>query len=282
MSLRIRTPRKVQLSVADKWAIVKRCNGSRRAMVNFICGIGGYYGHGRDQYAIAFNVKAYGTNLGADYLWALVMSDRIDVGPDKDTKAEHMAVIRSLFDKEHKANEEHLWTWGQEEAYEGWADSDTPYETFTGERVEWKWAVDGRGGGYICMTECEGIDLRMTADDLEELLMDRGRDDDGRWAHYTISDDQLRKLFIICVQNSVELTQTEAAKEVEYRAAWRLWVTFIEDQIPAAIQAYETRERLTEDAQDIMDHLIGGGGDLGSAEAFQAICFLAGIQLKDN
>jgi hypothetical protein len=273
--LYIRIPRTIPKGLEDRWDIVRRCNGSRRAMVNFICGIGGYI-DGHDRFAIEFNVKAYGADTSEENLWKMLSSGEMDLGPDATLPAGEQAAVKALFSRVYKEHEDYLWDWGQEEAYEGWRDSDTPYETWLGERVEWKMELRGRSGGHLVMTECEGINLKCSEEDLEATLMEA----DTPHAMDFVPAETIRKLFIICVQNSVELTSKKAAEEIEYRAAWRLWSSFMEDQIPAMLEAYRNRQQLGSDAAYILRELIGTGNP-EARDAFVTICTLADINIED-
>lgn len=282
----LRIPRKVHPEVKDRWDSIRIYGKSREKMVDFICAIGGYHGGYGTRYAVSFNVKAYGADVDADSLWDLLVSDRIDVGPGKNIKnfkPEHMAVARSLFDKAYAEHDAHLFDWGLEEAREGWEDSDTPYETWTGVRVEWSWVFAGRCGGHLVMTECEGINLECSEDDLRETLLERDPLDHNA---YVVDQAKVDKLFIICVQNLAELNADAAASEVQYRAAWRLWVSFVEDELADAIKLYEDRKSLTKSAEVILAALSGERPTKpdGStyAEDFLSICTLAGIHPKDE
>jgi hypothetical protein len=252
-------------------------------MVDFIAGIGGgYWDHTR--FAISFNIKAYHTDLDVDHLWKMLCSDKMDVGPDPKLPPEHMARAKALFWRVHAEHNERLWQWGCEEAYEGWRDSDTPYETFVGERIEWEYEIHGRSSGHLCMTECAGIDLKRSTEDLEEHL--RMQMDDGSW-YYT--HKQVRALFIICVQNWIDLTPRKVSDEVEYRAAWRLWVSFCEEELKQEIAEYEERESLSESAGEILDILRKNAQEHGATEAaeldevaaFKAICKLADVKIGE-
>lgn len=280
--LYISIPRKIDPSLRTRWDIVRACNGSRRKMVDYICGIGGIGGIGgyydrHDRFAIGFNVKAYGADVSEENLWKKLTSGEMSLGPDTTLPAGEQAAVKALFSRVYKEHENNLWDWGLEEAYEGWRDSDTPYETWLGERVDWKFELRGRSGGHLVMTECEGLSLMCSPEDLEETLFER---EDGE---YCIGATVLRKLFIICVQNHFELTTTAAAEEVEYRAAWRLWASFMEDQIPAMLDAYRTRQNLAESAEAIAELVMRHGSDTGLplAEHFKTICILADISIEE-
>lgn len=272
MSNLFKIPRTKFAQTDARWALVRKFGTSRKSMVNFITGIGGYISrHG--QYAIEFSIAAYNANLDATTLWETLVT-KCDFGIDKMPVNEQV-IAEHLFRAAHAEHETHLWNWGVEEAFESWSDSDSPYETFEGTRVDWKFEVQGRGGKHLVMTECEGINLQRSPESLEEALMERDSSGD-----YEIPIDWVKKLFIICAQNTVELTPTAIGHEVEYRAAWRLWASFCEDELPAAVTAYHIRARLADDAGSIRDILASEGTSF-QQDVFKTICLLAGVQLKE-
>lgn len=279
--LKIKIPRKIPESTQSYWDLVRAHGKSRKAMVNFICGIGGYYDRS-DHFAIEFNIKDYYSDTSVENLWKLLNSDKMDVGPDKDLPPEHLAQVKALFWRVYEEHKDHVYEWGREEAYEGWADSDSPYYTFVGDdRVDWKWEVQGRSGGHLCMTECEGHSLKLSPEQLEEEMNEL---DDGAYLNWSNKD--LRSLFIICVQNTVEITGRKISDEVEYRAAWRLWVSFCEDEEEEVIQEYDTRKELSENAGELFK-VINGDTELMTSlpeelvETFKSICKLADIPIPE-
>lgn len=273
----LRVPRKgskaYAASLEPKYALVRKHGKSRKAMVEFICGIGGYSDR-YDRYAIEFSVKAHYADTDVDNLWHVARDDCdfgiADMPPAKQVMAEH------LFREQYAENADNVWQWGVEEAREGWEGSDCPYENWTGVRVEWSWSFLGRQGGHLVMTACEGIDLQRSDDDLRDLLLEK---EDGR---YVMADDEIAKLFIICVQNSVELTPREVSKEVEYRAAWRLWTSFCEDELGARMETYELRERLNSEAGRIKNFLDHYSQDASLTDALTRICQLAGVAITEE
>lgn len=281
MSL-FKIPRTKFARTDERWALVRKFGTSRRKMVDFITGIGGYHDRG-DRFAIEFNVGAYYTNVdNPRILWDAVKDE---FGYGLSLKKPHEEVMAyHLFCTAYEEHKSHLWGWGIEEAYESWRDNDTPFQTFAGIRVEWSHEMHGRGGKHLCMVECEGIDLKCSPEDLEERLMERDEDGyTGKPGDYEIDIERVKKLFLVCVQNSVELTPKTASQEVDYRAAWRLWVSFCEDHMPAALTAYETRERLEDSAQAIqamLQDMRADGSEL--ADAFTTILLLAGITIKEE
>jgi hypothetical protein len=273
---RICLPRKIDPRVKPYWDLVRAHAISRKKMVDFICGIGGYSSHG-ERFAIEFNVKAYHADTSFDHLWELLVSGNVH---DLTDAEKHNPVVKATVQRvydEHKDNVDGGWFgWGLEEAYDGWKDSDTPYETWIGERVNWSFGLYGRGGGHLCMEECEGLDLRCSPEELEERLLET--EDNSQ---PVISADVVRKLFIICVQNSVELTPRKASEAVEYSAAWRLW-TMAEGEIEEAEKLAEQREELTGAAEEIMSLLVNDGANDYLIKGLTNICKLAGLKVDDG
>lgn len=276
--LKIAIPRHIK---GGYWDLVRKHGGSRKAMVDFICGIGGY--QSRDiTSAIEFNIKAYSCDLDVEHLWRMLTSGGMDVGPDPKLPPEHMTRAKALFWRVHKEHEEALWNWACEEAYQGWKDSDTPYETFTGRRIDWDHEVHGRSSGHLCMTHCAGINLEIRTEELGEWL--NAKESDGS---YVEAHAEVRDLFIICVQNSVDITTEKIDKELEYRAAWRLWVSFCEDELKEEIREYEERDGLSEKAGGIDTFLTQCSRAAGDAispelcEAFKTICKLADVKIGE-
>lgn len=278
---------------AEYWKLVRAHGTSRAKMVDFICGIGGY-GTRNIRSAIEFNIKDRYSNLDVENLWKLLCSDKMDVGPESTLPPEHMAIAKHLFWRVHAEHKDSLWEWGAGEAYEGWKDSDVPYETFAGIRVDWSWEVHGRSGGHLCMLTCGVTNLECSEDELRARLeaKDRYRDSAGRWTtEYDVAHKQVRDLFIICVQNSVDLQGRKISEEVEYRAAWRLWTSFCEDELDEAIKQYEARETLSDDA-GILYGMLTNTADMQSddytperralfAESLKAICGMAGVKIGE-
>lgn len=226
-SLKITIPHKSKITkhAAPYWDLVRTHTKSRRSMVNFITDIGGYSSRW-SQFAIEFNIKADGADFDADRLWAQVVESKEFTWADEEQ-------AKALFYAAREEHDNELWNWAIEEAYENWSDSDTPYATFTGDSVDWSWVVEGRSGGHLCLTECEGINLKVSPEELEENLMERAEP----FGPFEISNEAVRKLFIICVQLTVEMTAKNISAEVERAAWWRLMSTFVEtelDRIEAA------------------------------------------------
>lgn len=269
--------------------LVRKHGTSRKKMVEFICSIGGYpQSRCQPGSAVSFNIKAYNADLSEENLWKLLCSQDMDVGPSPSLSPEELTAVKSMFSGVYAEHRESLWQWGVEEAYEGWADSDIPYETFTGLRVDWRWEIMGRSGGHLGMTECSGISLTCSTDDLEERLLER---EGGDNTAYAVPHASVRDLFIICVQNTVDLSPANIREEVEYRAAWRLWVSFCEDEQESVLESSRTRDSLSDTAGTIAGMLEDRGhmqsddytdthrSDL--LRDFKTLCLLAGVKIGE-
>ncbi len=86
---------------------------SRKARVDYICGIGGY--SNRDgRWPIEFNVAAYGANFDFDHIWKEYSKEHIPSECDGDPAL--MTAYHQLAQRLHKDNESNLWEWGLEDA----------------------------------------------------------------------------------------------------------------------------------------------------------------------
>lgn len=266
-------PRKFAMSVAARpyWDIVRKHGRSHASMVKFICNIGGYADHG-DRFAIEFNVKAGGASVDVDHLWMVATTKTDYATVYSEMTPEEQTAMEQAFRDTYAEHAMSVFDWGLEEARDGWTDTDMPFETWLGERIDWSWEFAGRCGGHLVMTECEGINLRCSDEELYDNLMEM---DGGAYVYDT---ERVRKLFIICVQNTVELTTQKIEDEVEYRAAWRIW-TLAEEEYDRSRAYAAEREALSEAAGRVADSLASWGDD--TLESFQKICALAGVKLPD-
>jgi hypothetical protein len=114
-------------------------------------------------------------------------------------------------------------------------DSDCPKYNFAGlfEPMDWKFGFAGRGGKHLVMTEWDGYSTECRPEELEERLNER---EEGFNGDYAIPHSSVRTLFMICVQNTLEMTPKKASAEVEYQAAWQFWVNIVEPEIDQKIK----------------------------------------------
>lgn len=261
------------------WDLVRQHGATRESAVAFICGIGGYTRGHRETFSIEFNVSTQNANLLRDNLWELLCSDRIDVGVTPDDA--NYVEAKNIFNVAYETYENELWDWGVEDAWEGWYETDSAFEMFNGERVEWRGGRYGRCGKHLCIAECGGLRLDYSTEELEERLTAEPCDEDY------VEDSVVRKLFLLCVQNTVDLTLEEIGMEVEYQAAFRLWVSFVEPELEEAVALKEKKARLGGAAFLLREYLLGRfivpdeGIPVKDLLEFVEICELAGVPIKE-
>lgn len=260
---------------------------SRRAMAEYICGIGGYstgYG-GRDRFAIEFNVAAYATDFDFDHIWEKYHKEYVgeEILNDPVKFKAYYDLCREL----HKQNEEYLWGWGQEDAARGLSDNDGYRMLWDGEkpfRVEM--GLYGRSGKHLCIESFEGHDLRKSPEELLEAMMEQelpNRDvvsdrdtlaDGASWLNWRYED--IRNLYKMCRQWEVDFTPAKASAEVEYQGVFSFFANVVE-------AAWMDREReiaehgeLVEAAKNIWENSSVAADD-NMVFDFLLICKTAGI-----
>jgi hypothetical protein len=273
----IKLPRTQHPAHKERYDLIRRYGTSRKRMVEFITSIGGY--SDRDgRWPIAFIVKM-NPDLDADILWKIA-SKECDFGihawpAAKQTVAEH------LFREKHAEHEQHLWEWGQEDMVRSAQEDDWFYSTWLGTEERFEWSLRGRSGGNLVIDKFAGIHMRNM--NLEEALNEKWDRD------FVISTAKVVKLFEFCVQWTCELKRERLEKECQYKAAWTLWANICEPEFDGRWKAYETRERLADEADELLTivkvhcETRTGGGSAGcwEVETYRTICQLAGIQLKE-
>jgi hypothetical protein len=261
---------------APYWNLVRLHGGSRKKMVDFICNIGGYYADRGERFAIEFNISADKANLDYDHLLSRYRDgDADNVIP---TDPAHAAIYERCFKEAYDEAGNNLWVSACEDAYQSWSDSDTPYENWTGVRIKWQWDVRGRSGKHLCMTECAGIDLKRREEDLRETLMER--ESLSITSPFCVAAEDVVKLFIVCVMNTVEITRESIGKEVEFQALWLL-ARNAEAEAEPLCEEYDERESLKEPASTIRELLSGYAQSRPElAAAMDKICKLAGVEYQ--
>jgi len=271
LEIPMRVPRKYDPNLEKYWNLVRLHGSSRKKMAEFICDIGGYSDRS-DRFAIEFNISADRCNLDFDHLLERYRKgDGDNVIPKNPA---HAAIYERCFKEAYDEAGHTLWSEACEEAYRGWAESDTPYENWTGVRVEWEWEIRGRSGKHLCMTECEGINLKVSPEDLFITLLERESDDIT--ASFALSTERMVKLFILCVANTVWMTRDNIGDEVERNALWLLCRNAEADAEPLCDE-YDQRKELEEPANDIRELLVGHVQSPELAQAFDTICKFAGL-----
>lgn len=186
---------------------------SRKAMSEYITGIGGYSRGYREQYPIEFTVAADGADLSADHLWETYLQEFAPSDPAAQ------ADYKSVFNAQHAQHEDDLFYQAIEDARNNTLDADTYRMLWDDTPVNVTLGFHGRGGKHLCIERFEGYDLKGVS---EEGLLDSLLDAD-EWPL-----DSLRKFYKYVRQCAVDFTSRNAAKEVEYQAAFILFASFVD------------------------------------------------------
>lgn len=105
----------------------------------------------------------------------------------------------------------------------------------------------GRSGGYIAMTEFEGRGLRMSTDQLIEVLRD-----DGETEHDGYYNKWCQRLCAMIYECDRMFTTQNAAAEIMYQLAWRLGREVEEWQEERSKFKAERRERRYWESRDVV------------------------------
>lgn len=264
-------PRKIDPAVRERYDLLRKHGRSRIAAVNFICGIGGYSDR-HERWPIEFNVKMY-PDLDADTLWKVCM-EKCDFSmhtwpAPRQTVAEH------LFREMHKEHENHLWNWAQEDMYRSAKEDDWFYMDWLGGETRFEWELRGRQSGHLVLESIPDLDLKgMNDEELEERLNEK---EDGA---YVVPIETVKRLLVVCIELTSMTTRQWLEDECQYKAAWTLWANICEPEFDARWKAYEQRERLTGDADELLGEVEKYAAN--HVDTFRTICELAGIILTDT
>ncbi len=173
----------------------------------------------------AFNVKVHSTDLSFDHLTKLAIeSGELSASVSK----RYLDACRELH------NEQKLYDWATESARDGVMDCETYSMLWDGNGAIANWEFNGRSGGWLVLTEFEGIKLA------------------GRSLDFTYSDladlpfPQLRRLYRFIVQCQHDFNPGNVRSEVEYQAAFDLFSNVCAnvetDEDAATREAREARE----------------------------------------
>jgi hypothetical protein len=162
-----------------------------------------------------FNVKVYSPNMDFDHLLDLHRTS--GYGEAKVTDAYWVEQARQ---RHAETDQDHLLQWALEDAGRLATDSDCFKYLFDGTPVEAEFAFVGRSGGWIALTEFEGITL-IDPDHLRHLF--EGDDEDS------LTYESLHRLYSLVRILEYELTQEKAKSEVEFQAAFAFFVNVCGD-----------------------------------------------------
>jgi hypothetical protein len=179
-----------------------------------------YQDHGH--LLFVFNVKVYSPDLDFDHLLAIHAKSGYGEGKVNDAYW-----IEEARQRHAETDEDHLLEWALEDAGRLVTDSDCYKYLFDGTAVEAEFAFVGRSGGWIALTEFEGITMT-DPENLRCLFM--GDDEDGS---PTMSYETLHRLYALVRMLEHDLTQEKAQAEVEFQAAFGFFANICGD-IPTA------------------------------------------------
>lgn len=233
---------------------------SKAAMIDYICGIGGYHSSRHDCYPLSFNVKAYSCNFDFDHIWKRAAVDiNMDVGPSDSVKNDpaQLKAYQDLARELHKKHEEHLWGWGQEDTWRGVKEDDTHRCLWSGESYTVEYGLVGRSGGHLVVEHWNGFTFRgMSPEDLRERLEDKG---DSLHA-------DLRFLYKCCRHWEHDFTCAKASAEVEYQGIWNFFANIVEP-------AWEDRKKEIADHEELVEcygEVVKALGGLSGVEGISA------------
>lgn len=201
---------------------------SRKAKVDYITGIGGYYS--RDgRFPIEFNVCAC-ADLSFDNMWKHICEYYyVPHSPEETT------LFKDACAKVHSEIEDNLWEWGQEAAARDldpkWGDA--YFMLWDGTRIDATLELHGRGGKHLVIAELEGVKLRgMAEDDLHDYLMAQS-DNWGnevvdaaklkRGYDWNVHSDTINLMYRYVRQCEVDFTPEKAEASVESSAAYYVY-----------------------------------------------------------
>ena len=195
---------------------------SREKMAHYVAiNCGEYWaGHHDGCFPLNYYVKADHVDLDFDHLWEKYAPEHMpaevkDVVKNPEFAAAYEMVARREYDR---IEQNTLWEWGQEGAWNSVTDSDTFGSLWSGGTYKCKFGLYGRSGGHLCVEEAVGFNLNKKPEDLYNELND---------PEYTRIED-LRILYKLARQWEVDFTAKKASAEIEYQAAWQFFVNVVE------------------------------------------------------
>ena len=198
---------------------------SRKAKVDYITGIGGYYSR-HERYAVEFTVGTYYAKLDAEHLVPLMDDPCVDL-EDPVLAAKYTALAEEVA----KENESNLWSWAIEDAQRNVLEADAYRMLWDGTQVNVELVLEGRGGKHLCIKELEGVSFTRSEQELEEVLMNQYLPDgEETWeystlrkgAEWAIKNETLDTIYRYLRHCEIDFTSEKASKEVEHQAAYHL------------------------------------------------------------
>ena len=265
---------------------------SRRAKVDYLTSIGGYYADRWAKFPIEFQVGTYHADLDFDSVWERLNDsaqgywDIAEFRPD---------LMRFCAQEAHRrldsSRDNSLWSMAIDDARNSLMDTDAYCTLWDGTPVSPTFNLYGRGGKHLCLEEVAGITLKgLSEEELEEMLMLQTHVNNGdetserntllkdhEWA---VSTEALDKLYRYVRQCEIDFTSVKASREVEYQAD-----SIVRDHAQTLYAelfgtAPETcAEKLGEAAMTVFKALNALDSD--QALAFRILCVAAGVNIDE-
>lgn len=195
---------------------------SRADIASYLLNRRGRYYRDYGHLLFVFNVKVYDPNLDFDHLLDLYCNS--GYGEDKINDPAWSEDARQ---RHAETDQDDLFQWAIEDASRLVLESDCFTHLHDGTPVEAEYAFVGRSGGWIALTEFEGI--KMTDPEALRQVFE-GKDEEGE---PTMSYQSLRRLYALVRLLEHDLTPDKAQAETEHQAAFNYFSNLCAD-IPTA------------------------------------------------
>ncbi len=237
---------------------------SRTAMVDYLCGVGGY--SSRDgRWPIEFNVGAYYADFDFDRIWEKYSGEHIPNECKKDPAA--LSAYYSLAKTLHASHKDMMWGWGVEDACRSITEDDTFKTLWDGTPVDAELQLQGRGGKHLVINKFNGFDLDHCNEDALNEGLSKGSEGWG-WSY-----DDVRLFYRYVRQCEVDFTPQKASDEVEFQGAFCFFANIV-------APAWDIRKVEMSDhsaAVDAARVLFGIEMSSGQLDAFRTLCDAANV-----
>lgn len=213
---------------------------SRKDMVDYITGIGGYSRSLRERWPITFNVGTYYVDFSWENVWAFGIREFFSGQDLQDPEyiKQCEAEVRELYEE----YQDKLWSYGVEDACDS-VDNTDCYRTLpTGETAEASFVFEGRGGKHLCIEHFDrhGFIDKNPRDLYEEMMTQEGEDAEGYtearsdmatlkrgWAWTFWTYDEIAKLYRFVKMWEECFNEKQASAEVTYLGIFCFWYNIV-------------------------------------------------------
>lgn len=264
---------------------------SRKARVDYICGIGGY--SSRDgRWPIEFNVATYHVDFDFDHIWKEYSKEHIPSECKGDPAL--MNAYHQLAKRLHKENVDYFWEWGLEDARRDLdeREGDTFFQLWDGTPVEVKLELHGRGGKHLVIAEWDGRDLsKLNPEDLHDEMLAQVNAagnfivDEGRlrsrylWESWT--SEQVELLYRYVRQCETDFTPKNASNQVECEGAFCFFANIVAAEWETLRKEIATHEEVVGAAQAIHLALTHAAVSQEEIASFYVLCAAAGVTQEE-